>query len=128
MSDDVDAFVAGLATDGLDEHCEPTRDASNVVGERRVVQRDDTTKSTAAEAATQHGEDRVIVDDAVHHDDGRSGGLNVADDETALDGRKTLGCGVGLRRERSSTTPIGYSAMCVASQATSMATPLSPAG
>ena len=84
VADDVDALVAGLLDDALDLGAQPGGGRPDVVGEDRVVDRLDLAEAAAHETAAQHGEDRAVVDHAVHEQDRGLGRLDVVDGEAAL--------------------------------------------
>ena len=84
VADDVDALVAGLGDELLDLLGELGRRGSDVGGQRGVVHRRDPAEPAPAQAQAQQGEDRAVVDHAVHQQDRRPGGLDVGDDQTAL--------------------------------------------
>ena len=90
VADDVDPLVAGLLDDPLDLGAEGSGRSADVAGEDRVVDRLDAPEAAAHEPAAQHGEDRAVVDHAVHEQDRCLGRLDVVDREAALARRQVL--------------------------------------
>ena len=130
VADDVDALVAGLLADLLDDRAEPVGEQPDVAVDRGVVDVDDAAEAAAAQPAAQQREDRAVVDDAVDQDDRRARGLDVAHDQPALH-RARAGAGPVCCRTssvRSSNRLNGYIARCIVHQATSTAAPRTPTG
>src|SRR6478735_7996459 len=84
VPDDVDPLVAGLLDDPLDLGAQGSSRSTDVAGEDGVVDRLDAPEAATHEAAPQDGEDRAVVDHAVHEEDRRLGGLDVLDRESPL--------------------------------------------
>jgi hypothetical protein len=80
----VDPLVPGLGAHLLDERAELLGNRADVTGERAVVEGDDTPEPASSKSAAKQGEDRAVVDHAVHQQDRGACCLDVADDETAL--------------------------------------------
>ena len=90
VTDNVHAFVPGLAADRLHKPAQAAGDSANIVGQRGVVQGDGAAKTATHECSAQQRKDGVVVDHAVHQDDRRASRLDIVDDEPAPHRREVI--------------------------------------
>jgi hypothetical protein len=84
VPDDVDPCVTSGSRQLFDGHAQPHGSARNVLGKQAVVVSGQRLEPAAAECVLHHSEDRVIVDDPVHEQDGCLGSLYTVMEESAL--------------------------------------------
>src|SRR5215213_5918748 len=76
VADDLDPFVTGFCTEFVDGRPQVHRRAANVAGEQPVVETGEVAEPPAAQGPVQHGEDRMVVPDAVNQQDRRRSDLD----------------------------------------------------
>ena len=91
VPDDVHPLVPGLLAHPLDVGAQVGRAAGDVRRQRAVVPGTDLREPASAQAAAHHGEDRAVVDEAVHEDDGDARRERVCGEQSAGAGRLAAG-------------------------------------
>jgi hypothetical protein len=89
MADDVDAFVAAKPGQLLNGLAQPYGCSPDVLGQQAVVKGRERLEPAAPKRAFQDGENRVIVNEPVHHQDWRGGRCYVVVEESTLFGSES---------------------------------------
>ena len=125
VTDDVDAFVAGVGGEPLDRLGEVAGRSADVAGQEPVVEPGQIGETSAPQGPLEQGEDRVVVDDAVDEEDRGGSGVDRVVDQAALL-RAEAGQIVPpprLRATGSASSPSGYIIRWAVTQPASSATP-----
>jgi hypothetical protein len=83
VADDVHPLVPGGLAGLLDELGQADGGAADVLREGAVVQGEHLPEAASAQGAAQQREHRAVVHQAVHQQDGRAGGHDVAEQQPA---------------------------------------------